>query len=226
MGADIAAVFNMLLDPASAVKRIDSKWIWVFPLLLLGLVSSAIAWIIIPITSQVLLRNPPEGSTREQIQQSLPMIEKFSMIGVFGSPVIIVIMTLLLALLLLVACQVIGLQVPFKHAFNLISMASIIKVLGAVAAFAVIQLKGSDMQTVQELSPSLGLDILLPEGTHRALFAAVNYFSIFQIWFIVALVIALAALTKSSKAKAFFAVTPVWLIPLCFAVGGALLRRA
>ena len=225
MGADIAAVFNMFLDPSEAVKRIESKWIWVFPLGLLAILSAAIGWLTVPLSTQIMLRNPPEGMTREALQQALPTIEKFSTIGVFATPVIIVVMTLILAALLLVACQVSGARVEFRQLFNLVSMASIIKILNGVAAFIVIQMKRDEIQSIQELSPSLGLDIFLPDGTHRALFAAVNYFSIFQIWFIVALAIGLAALARIGKGKAFAVVTPVWLFPLIFAVGGALLRR-
>ncbi len=225
MGADIVAVLNMFLDPAAAVKRIDSKWIWVFPLALLGLISSGIAWLMVPLTTQIMLRNPPEGMSREALQRALPTIEKFSTIGVFASPLIVACMALFLAAVLLVACQVMGMQVKFNHLFNLVSMASIIKAVNAIAAFVVIKLKGNDIQSVQELSPPFGLDMFLPDGSNKVLFATLNYFSIFQIWFIIAVAIGLAALANASKGKAFAAVTPVWLFPLIVAIGGALLRR-
>ncbi len=225
MGADIAAVLNMFLDPASAVKRIDSKWIWVFPLALLGIISAAIGWLTIPITMQLMVRNATDASQREAMQRSLPMIETFSKVGVFASPVIVVILTLLIAALLLVACQVMGIPAKFKELFNLISMASIIKAVNALAAFLVIKLKGDEIQTMQDLSPPFGLDIFLPDGTGKVLLAAVNFFSIFQIWYLIAIAIGLAAFTKISKGKAFAAITPIWIFPLIFVIGGAFFRR-
>jgi hypothetical protein len=50
------------------------------------------------------------------------------------------------------------------------------------------------------------------------LLAFVNFFSIFEIWYIVILGLSLAYLTGSSKGKAFAAITPAWLIPLLLAV--------
>jgi hypothetical protein len=225
MGADIAAVLNMFLDPASAVKRIESKWIWVFPLAVLSVISAAIGWMTIPITTQIMVRNPPDGTTREAMQRALPTIEMFSKIGVFASPIIIVVITLMLAGLLLVACQVLGIQAKFQNLFNLVAMASIIKAVHSLATFAVIKLKGDELQSVQDLSPPLGLDIFLPDGTSKALLAAVNYFSIFQVWFLIAVALGLAAFTRSGKGKAFAAITPIWIFPLILAVGAAMFRR-
>lgn len=224
MGKDFVAIFNMFLDPASAMERIDSKWIWAVPLGLLAIVSAFVAWLIGPLTTQIMLRNPPDGVSREQLQQSMAMMEKFSGVGIAIAPVAVVIITLLLAALLLVACNVLGIGAKFPQLFNLISMASIIKVVGAIAAFAVLKLKGDDIQSMQDLSPSFGLDLFLPDGTNKALFAAVNYFSIFQIWFLVAVALGLAALAKTSKGKAFAAITPLWLFAVLFAVIGAVMR--
>ena len=55
--------------------------------------------------------------------------------------------------LLLVACQVLGINARFKQLFNLVSMASIVKVAGAQAAGMVIQLKRDDIQTPLERRP-------------------------------------------------------------------------
>lgn len=224
MGKDIFAIFNMFLDPAGAIERIDSKWIWVLPLGLLGAASACIAWMMVPLTTQIMLRNPPDGMSREQLRQSIAMMEKFSGIGIGIAPVMVVLMTLVGAALLLVACKVMDINAKFSQLFNLVSMASIIKVVGAIAAFAVIKLKGDDIQTMQDLSPSFGLDLFLPDGVNKALFAALNYFSVFQVWFLIAVAFGLAAFARTGKGKAFAAITPLWLFALFFAVVGAMFR--
>ena len=225
MGKDIAAVFNMFLDPAGAVERIDSKWIWAFPLGLLAIVSAAFAWTIVPMTLHIVARNPPDGASREQMQQQMAMMEKFSGIGVVIAPAMVVIITVLLAALLLVACQVVGIAGKFSQFFSLVSMASIVKVVGALAAFAVIKLKGDDIQTMQDLNPPFGLDLLLPDGANKILYSVLNYFSVFQIWFLVVIALGLAAFAKTSKGKAFLAITPIWIFPLLMAVVGSFFRR-
>ncbi|BDC47892.1 hypothetical protein F183_A02080 [Bryobacterales bacterium F-183] len=224
MKEDLAAIFNMFLDPAESMKRVESKWIWVIPTVLISLAVTAMGLYMAPLTGRVMLRNPPEGMTREAVQQALPTIETFSRIGAYASPIIVVVMTLISAALLLGACQILGLSGKFGTLFNLVSMASIIQLVKVLASIAVLYVKSDDIQTMQELQPSLGLDIFLPEGTNRVVYALLNYFSIFQVWYIVVLAIAFAAYTKTSKSNGFLATAPTWILPLIFVVGGAFLR--
>lgn len=224
MGQDLAAIFNMFLDPAEAVKRVERKWIWVIPTVLISIAITAMGLYMAPLTARVMMRNPPEGMTREAVQQALPTIEMFSRIGAFASPLIVIVMTLISAALLLGACQILGLSGKFGPLFNLVSMASVIQLVKVIASIAVLYVKGNDIQTMQELQPALGLDMFLPEGTNKVLYAIVNYFSVFQIWYIIVLAIAFAAYTRTSKANGFMATAPTWILPLLFVVGGALLR--
>lgn len=224
MGQDLAAIFNMFLDPAEAMKRVERKWIWVIPTVLISIAVMAMGLYVAPLTARVMQRNPPEGMTREALQQALPTIEMFARIGAFASPVIIIVMTLISAALLLGACQILGLSGKFKALFNMVSMASIIQLVKVLASVAVLYTKGSDIQTMQELQPALGLDIFLPEGSNKVLVAILNYFSVFQVWYIVVLAIAFAAYTKTTKANGFLATAPTWLLPLLFVIGGAFLR--
>jgi fumarate reductase subunit C len=56
------------------------------------------------------------------------------------------------------------------------------------------------------------------------LFGLVNYFSIFTIWYLIVLTFGMAALGKSSKGKAFFAITPAWVLPLLLRVVTAMFQ--
>jgi hypothetical protein len=49
-----------------------------------------------------------------------------------------------------------------------------------------------------------------------------NFFSIFEIWYLVILVFGLSYLAKCSKGQAFAAITPAWLLPLAFRMVGAM----
>jgi hypothetical protein len=51
----------------------------------------------------------------------------------------------------------------------------------------------------------------------------VSFFSVFEIWSIVMLALTYAALTRSSKGKAFFATAPAWIVGLVFAVIGSMI---
>jgi fumarate reductase subunit C len=63
-------------------------------------------------------------------------------------------------------------------------------------------------------------------NAHGALFALLNFFSIFEVWYLIVLTLGLAALAKVSKGKAFFAITPAWVLLLLFRVVQALLQPA
>jgi hypothetical protein len=90
----------------------------------------------------------------------------------------------------------------------------------------VVRAKGDDIQSVAELMPPFGLDIFVPEGASKALLATLNFFSIFEIWYLVILAFGLSYLAGCSRGKAFGAITPVWVVSLLFSVGFAMLRPA
>jgi hypothetical protein len=75
------------------------------------------------------------------------------------------------------------------------------------------------------LQPALGFDIFLPEGTNKFLMAFLGYFSVFEIWWIVMLVLIFAAAFRVSKGKAFAVIAPLVLLSLLWRVGAAALQR-
>ena len=86
-------------------------------------------------------------------------------------------------------------------------------------------MKGEDIQSVQELQPPFGLDIFF-SGLKGPLLAILNFFSIFQIWYILILGLALAYMAKTSKGKAFAAITPALLVQLVFRVLGSFFQQS
>lgn len=221
----LLASFGMMLDPGSATEAAKDKWAWVGPLLLLAIVSSVVAWIVFPLSQEVMLKNPPEGVSREQLIQAQERMGGFAKIGIFVAPLVVAGITAALAGLMFMTCSVLGMQTNFLQLFNLTSMAGIIKVIAGIAMAAVLKMKAASIETAEELSPAFGLDIFLPDDTNKYLRAFLNYFSVFEIWFIVVLALAVAAMYKVSKGKGFGAVTLVWLLPLLMALAGAVFRR-
>lgn len=223
MGKGLAAAFNMLLEPGAGAEAAKEKWAWVGPLVLLAVVTTVIGWMLIPTMQDVFLNHPPENLSREQAMRAQESIGKFAKFGVFASPIIVGVTTAIGAGLILAMCSILGMRVNFLELFNLTSMAGLIKTIAAVAGMAVIKIKG-DIQSMEELKPALGLDIFLPDDTNKILRAVLNYFSVFEVWYLVVLALAIAATYKVNKGKGFGAITPIWLFALLFAVVGALFR--
>ena len=88
----------------------------------------------------------------------------------------------------------------FRELFNLVAGCGLIQAVAAIAAIIVLKSKG-EISSTAELRPALGLDIFLPEGTSRFLVAFVGYFSVFEIWWIVMLLLIFSAAFRVCKAK-------------------------
>ena len=100
-----------------------------------------------------------------------------------------------------------------------------VDLLNAVAAGLVVYFRRNDIQTMAELQPAFGLNLLLPEDANRIVEGFLGYFSIFTVWYIVILALAFAYMTKVSRGKGFAATSPVWFIGMIFYVAGAMFRK-
>ena len=215
----ILAMLNIFIDPKEAVKGFDSKWAWVWPLLVVSVVAAVIGWLTIPFALQALQYEPPRGLTREQLQATMPRIQMISKIAVFAAPISTGVMTMLWAGLLAAACAVLDIKATFHKLFTLVAHCGLINAVQAVAMFVILSLKRDEIQSVQQLIPHFGLDLLLADGANKQLAALLGYFSIFQIWYLIILALGLAFMAGVPKGKAFAAITPVWLLGLLMRIG-------
>jgi hypothetical protein len=221
-------MFNIFIDPGGAAKLIPLSWSWLGPLLVSSIIIGVCAYLLVPVTLHVMQVNPPgsmANMSKEQIERAMPMIELTSKIGAALSPLIAALMTAIFAGLLSASCAVMSIDSRYRNNFSLIAHGGLIGAIGYLAAFFVIRLKGNDIQSMQELRPGFGIDLLLPEGTDKILFGVANYFSIFTLWYIIMLTLTFAALTGKSKGKAFAAITPIWILGMILATVGALFSR-
>ena len=224
-GSQLAGMLNIFIDPAAAVVQIRRKLSWLWPLLIASTVIATTQYLLIPTTLRVMQLNPPGGLTAEQLERSMGMIQMTQKIGVFASPLLMAGMLALGAAILLVSCSVLGLRASYRDLYSLVCHGSLITMLQQVAGFFVIRMKGDEIQTIEELQPAFGLGLFIHEGISKPMMAALNYFSIFIIWYIIILGLALACLTGSSKGRAFAASAPSWLLGLLIVVGISFLRR-
>jgi hypothetical protein len=115
--------------------------------------------------------------------------------------------------------SIVGLRAKFRDIFSLMMACSLISSLQYIASYIVLRTKGDEITSQDQMTPPFGLDIFIP--AHGVALAFLNFFSIFQIWYLVIFGLALAALAGSTKGKAFIAMTPAWVIPLIFRLIGA-----
>lgn len=224
-GSDLAGMASFFIDPAGAAKRVWSKWFWVGPLIVVSVISVIVALTQLPFRQHVMENMPmPANANPEQYQHGLELGMRIAHIMVWFVPVFIVVFWLIYSLVLYAMSSVLAVNAKFRALFNLLAGCSLIEALAAVASAIILKAKG-EVSTMAELQPALGLDIFMPEGTNKFLMAFFGYFTIFEIWWIIMMVLVFSKAFRVSNGKAFAAVLPLILLSLVFRLVGAVFQR-
>ncbi len=223
--SDVAGMGSFLIDPAGAARRVFRKWFWVAPLIVFSVVTIIASSVVLPMTRHVMEVAPlPQGVSPEQYQRSMEIGLTIQRYVMYFAPVMLAIFFSIQAAILLGMSAVTGVPAKFRQLFNLIAGCSLIQVLAAIAGVVILKAKG-EISTTAELRPALGLDIFLPSGANKVLAGVLGYFSVFEVWWIVMLVLIYSAAFRVTKGKALAVVAPLVLLSLILRVLGAVFSR-
>jgi hypothetical protein len=222
---DLAGMGSFFIDPPGAARRVFHKWFWIGPLVVFSIVSMVASYLMLPMVQHVLEVSPiPAGSSPEQYQSGMDVAMTIQRVSMYFSPAIVAVILALQALAIWATCSVLTIDVKFRWLFNLVAGCSLIQVLASIASLAILKGKG-EISTMAELRPALGLDIFLPEGTNKYATAFLGYFSIFEIWWIVMMVLVFSTAFRVSKGKALAAVLPLIMVSILLRMGAAAFQR-
>ncbi len=225
LAAGLVGMPSFLFDPARAAGCVRTKWFWVGPLVVFSLISITAGFLMMPIVRHVLEVVPiPDGVTPERYQRGVAIGTMIQKVAVFLAPLGAALIFSIQAAVLLGMSSVLSVGAKFRELFNLVAGCGLIQSIAAIAAIVVLKSKG-EISSMAELRPALGLDIFLPESTNKFLEAFLGYFSVFEIWWIVMLLLIFSAAFRVSKAKALAVILPLVLINLLWRVGAAALQR-
>ena len=225
VGGGFFGLMNVFVDPARTVQLIPERWFWLWPVAIVSLLRMAIGYLMLPYTGQLVsARMAQQNVPADRLESGTRLAYLFSQIALALTPVFVVAGIALFAWLILVFCSMLGMRANFHDIFSLAAACTLITTLQYVAGYVVIRAKRDDIRSTEQLQPAFGLDIFTSD-LHGPSLAILNFFSIFELWYIVVLGLGLALLTGSSKGKAFVAITPAWALPLLFAVVGSLFSR-
>lgn len=218
----LVGMLNIFIDPSATARRIPAKFSWLWPLITIGIIYVVFGYLMLPYTAgiadaAIAERVAQQGMRPEQVERAQTVAHMISRVAVGFTPVFFIVITLLLAWLVSVMGSVTGARAKFRDVFSLMAACSLIPAFQYIAAYVVVRVKGDEVHSVEQLTPPFGLDIFV-QDLHGVAFAVVNFFSIFEIWYIVVLTVGLAYLTKSSKTKAFVTITPAWVLQLLLRV--------
>jgi uncharacterized membrane protein YgcG len=216
----ILGMFNVFVDPGGLAKAAKAKLFWLWPLILGGIIFIVVGYLTLPYTLQLAdARVAQQNVPPERLENARNVAHTITQVLVYVIPVFVVLFTMLSAWLVGVTGSIVGVRAKFRDIFSIMMACSLIGALQYIATYIVLRTKGDEITSQEQMQPAFGLDIFIP--AHGVLLTLLNFFSIFEIWSMVILALALASLTGSSKGKAFAAITPAWLIPLIFRLIGA-----
>jgi hypothetical protein len=215
-------MLNAFVDPMGLAKQVKAKLFWLWPLITICIVYIVMGYLMLPYTMQLVdfsmqQRAASQSISPERMETARNMAHMFSQVGIAFTPVFVVGILALLAWLVVVTGSMVGLRAKFRDVFSLMAACSLITSLQVIATYIVVRTKGDEIQSPEQLMAPFGADIFI-QDIHGAMLGFLNFFSIFEIWYLVILGLSLAYLTGSSKGKAFAAITPAWIIPLLLVV--------
>ena len=230
VGTGLAGMLNAFVDPKGLARAVPAKLFWLWPVLSLAIIYGVFGYLMLPYTMQLIdtrmaQQFAQQGVPPERAERAVQIAHTFAQFTFILTPVMMIVMIVVMAWLVSLTGSIVGLKAKFRNVFSLLAACSLITALQTVAVYVVVRTKGDEIQSQEQLTPPFGLDIFL-QNIHGPLLALANFFSIFEIWYLIILTLALAYLAKSSVGKAFFALTPAWLLPLLFRLLGTMFGPA
>jgi hypothetical protein len=226
----LIGMLNAFVDPAGTAQRVPAKLFWLWPVITISVIYMVFGYLMLPYAMQMVDARlnqaiTQQGVPAERIETARNVTHMVTQVAFIFTPVLIIGFLALFAWLVSVTGSMVGVRAKFRDVFSLMAACSIIPALQYIASYIVIRAKGDEVLTQEQLTPPFGLDILF-QDVHGPLLALLNFFSIFQIWYLIIFALALAHLTKSSKGQAFAAITPAWVLPLVLRMVQAMFQGA
>jgi len=221
----LAGMGSFLIDPAGAARRVYSKWFWIAPLILFSVISIAASFVLMPMARHVMEIAPlPPNTSPEQYQKGMNVGLTIMRISMYFAPVVAALIFAIQTAVLFGASAAMSIKASFRQLFNLVTGCSLIQALAAIAGIVVLKGKG-EVSTQAELRPALGLDIFLPETANKVLTAIVGYFSVFEIWWTIMMVLIFSVAFRVTKGKALAAILPLVFLSIALRALGAMFQR-
>jgi hypothetical protein len=223
--SNFTGMFNFLMDPGGAAKRLPRKFFWIAPLIVVSIIYMVCGFSNIPLVQQAVANQPPPANANpEQFQRGMQMVLTFQRIGIYLAPLIFLVISAASALIVLAGASILALKARFLELFNLMAGLSLIGALKIVAATVILHAKG-EPSSLADLQPPLGLDIFAPVGMSKVLVAFLGFCNIFELWEFVMAIAIIVVFYRTTIAKAVTAVVPLFAVALLLSLVGAIFSR-
>ncbi len=206
-----ASLIDIFIDPVKVFRRIGAGLPWWQPFIVIAIASSAIAYFQQPINKQLFLLNE-RGLSEEQLQVQGEMMDRFGLVGLIATPIVVLIIYVILAALCNVAVNLASGKSNFKKILCLLSFTAFVGIIEQGLRMLIIHKRGIENITSRDdlYAISFSLTRLFPaDGLLRAVLES---FSIFQIWFLILFTIGVSVVYEISRKAALIPTFVVWLL--------------
>lgn len=206
-----------LTSPKRLYADIASGSHWAEPWVWVSLISMLIAYLSVPVQMQ-LVRLNPQGRPIEEVEQTVAAMQKFGVLGVVSTPVIILITGLIVGGISYLLVSLLAEDSSFKKYFTLVLYANIPVALGQLLSTVMARMKGLEsIRSVQDATAQFG-PALLASPDQKILYPVLSSLDVFYIWFYALLAAGLVHIFRMSTRNAVLVVIPVWLLQVLFAL--------
>jgi hypothetical protein len=206
---------DVVLAPSATFEDVRERPRWLIPLLVVMGATLVVSYFMMPLYSEMQRAAVMAGDmTPEQQEQALRGMETFKWIGLAAGPIMVGIVSALIALLFWGWAAISGAREPqYKVAFTALIYAGVIQIMQAIAQAIVVAIKGAEQVALEGGPPTFGLALFLERGDMPkvlyGLLANVNFFSI---WAAIVTGIAGVVAMRMSKGAAYGFAIVMWLL--------------
>jgi hypothetical protein len=206
---------DVVLAPSATFEDVRERPRWLIPLLVVMGATLIVSYFMMPLYSEMQRAAVMAGDmTPEQEEQALQGMEMFKWIGLAAAPILVGVVSALIALLLWGWAAISGAREPqYKVAFTAVVYAGVIGILQAIAQAIVVAVKGAEQVALEGGPPTFGLALFLERGDMpRLLYGLLANVNFFSIWTAIVMAIAGVVAMRMSKGAAYGFAIVMWLI--------------
>ncbi len=182
---------------------------WWQPWLVVSVIYLGIGYLSLPV-QRVLVELNPRGADPEMIDKQLEMMDRFGLIQLGATPVVMLFVGFLVAGLTYGLVSILAADSSFKKYFTLTWYASVVASVSQVLSVIIVRARGVDMiEGPADASVTASLKFLAPDpGVLNALLSTIE---LFAIWSLVLIGMGLMRIFGLSRTQAIVAVAP-WVV--------------
>jgi hypothetical protein len=211
-GGFLKSIVDIFVDPEKVFQRIEYGLTWWKPFILAAVVGIVIAFLMMPFQKLMFELTSRDRMSAEELQRSLEIMEKTKFVAPIVYPVLMLLVILAVAGIAYLLINLMSANASYKKTLSLIYYCGIVLLIWQILSAGLVFLKGVDnIESPADMMMSLSLATFF-SGLKPGLYALLESFGLFQVWFYILFVFGAASVFKLGKKSAIITAVPFWVL--------------